>query len=96
MKGINKKIPRREEDLLEALSENLDLLNDAIEETISGNWKYLKVIKSILRILVHKGGMNKPLLIDFAKKHLLIPMAKIQDIRGARGCLISFLFMLLV
>ena len=61
--------PRNEDDLLEALSDNLNLLKDAIEKAQSGDFKYIKSIKGILRILVHTGGTNKPLLIEMAKKN---------------------------
>lgn len=79
---MKKKITKTDNYLINALFENLELLNDAVEKTTAGDFKYLKVIKNILRILVHRGGMNKPLLCDLAAKYSIIPMIKFDNMKG--------------
>ena len=76
------RIPRNEDELVEALSDNLDLLKDAIEKAQSGDFKYIKSIKGILRILVHTAGTNKPLLIEMAKKYSIVPTIRTEGPRG--------------
>lgn len=76
------RIPRSEDELIQALSDNLELLRDAIKKVRSGDFKYLKSIKGILRILVHNAGTNKPLLIKLADKYSITPIIKTDGPRG--------------
>jgi hypothetical protein len=73
---------RSEDDLIEALSDNLSLLTDAIDRARTGDFKYIKTIKGILRILVHTSGTNRPLLIGMAKKYSVTPIVRTDGPRG--------------
>ena len=73
------RVPRGEDELISALSDNLDLLRDAIEKAKSGDLKYIKSIQGILRILVHTSYTNKPLLIELAKLYSIVPVIKTDN-----------------
>lgn len=76
------RIARNEDDLISALSDNLDLLEEAIKKSRAGDFKYIKVIKGILRVLVYTSKSNIPLLIELAKKYSVIPTIKTEGPRG--------------
>ncbi len=53
-----KKVVRAEAELINELKEQLDLLGDAVQKVNSGDFKYAKILSSILRILVIETSTN--------------------------------------
>lgn len=78
------RISRTEDELIEALSDNLGILGDAINKVQSGDFKFVKTIKGSLRILVHKGGTNTPLLSALAEKYSITPIIRTEGPFGIR------------
>jgi hypothetical protein len=62
MKINKKKIKRTKKELIVELNEQLNLLEEAIQKVKSGDFKYVRNLASILRILVIKTKTNTPLL----------------------------------
>lgn len=79
-----KKTVRAEVELINELKEQLDLLEDAIQKVNSGDFKYAKILSSILRILVIENSTNKPLLFNLAEKYDYEPKAVIDSPFGIK------------
>lgn len=72
------RVPKSDADLTRALIHHLHLVNDAIREIQNGSERYVKVLAAVLRVLVHKGGSNKPLLFVLATKARFRPLVHLR------------------
>ncbi|MBI2405556.1 hypothetical protein HYV21_00680 [Candidatus Microgenomates bacterium] len=79
-----KKVVREEAELINELKEQLDLLGDAIQKVNSGDFKYAKILSSILRILVIETPTNKPLLFNLAENYNYEPRVIIDSPFGIK------------
>ncbi len=78
------KIPKTQFQLITELREQLELLDEAIEKVISGDFKYIKTLSSILRILVIETKTNRPLLLDLSKEFNFEPKVVIDSPFGIK------------
>lgn len=69
-----RKVARDRAELINELKEQIDLLAEALDNLNLGDFKYGKVVATVLRILVIESPKNKPLLFTIADSHSFIPM----------------------
>lgn len=63
------KISRTDQELINALQDQLHILKEAIDKVKIGDFAFAKVIAAVLRVLVIKTTKNKPLLLNMSKKY---------------------------
>lgn len=78
------RIARSTSDLKQALQENLELLRESIDKLRAGDFKHVKIVFGILRILLINKGQNKPLLLGLAQKYNFTPMVYIDSPFGLK------------
>ena len=76
------RIQRTDEELIQALEDHLGILRNAIDNARQGDLKFVKAIAGTLRVLVHSGGRNTPLLITLAGKYSINPTVITNEPRG--------------
>jgi hypothetical protein len=71
-------------ELKQALRENLELLRESLDKVKTGDFKHIKIVFGILRILVINKGQNKALLLGLAQEHNITPMVYIDSPFGLK------------
>lgn len=81
---IINKVPKTQLQLTEELKTQIELLDEAIQKVVSGDFKYARIISSILRILVIETKTNKPLLFNLSQQYDFEPQVVIDSPFGIK------------